>query len=120
MKTCKKCGKTKDTGNFRTFVYKGEYHRRGVCIECDRKVARENFKIYRTLLNDLKINGCSICGYNKCVDALVFHHVMPGTKNFAVNTTRISAPNEKFFKEFHKCMLLCSNCHREIHMEERE
>lgn len=34
------------------------------------------------ILSDLKVNGCSMCGYNECVASLVFHHVNPEIKNF--------------------------------------
>ena len=56
---------------------------------------------------------CMFCGYNKCVAALDFHHLE--SKNFGFSRERITRSWEKIEKELRKCVLVCSNCHREIH-----
>lgn len=56
---------------------------------------------------------CSICGYNKCLAALDFHHINPDEKEFII-TNRIRSW-AKIEKELKKCVLVCSNCHRELH-----
>ena len=72
------------------------------------------------ILHNLKINGCAICGYHKCDSALEFHHVEPKEKSFKLSTILIcSGELEKTIEEFYKCMLLCANCHSEIHDKER-
>jgi len=76
--------------------------------------SRKIYTTRRNMLDDLKINGCSICGYNKCNRALSFHHVIPKEKNFHLISRNMSLSNEKIIDEFHKCILLCANCHREI------
>lgn len=57
---------------------------------------------------------CQKCGYNKCPGAMDFHHTNPEEKDFG-----ISKVNGKSFEsiknELDKCILLCSNCHRELH-----
>jgi len=81
-----------------------------------------NFKAYETtrkillasLMLRLKINGCAICGYDKCMRALHFHHVIPETKNFSLNLEGLHYSNERIANELNKCILLCSNCHNEI------
>lgn len=57
---------------------------------------------------------CQCCGYNKCITALEFHHLDPLKKDFSFgdNTNR-SWQNTK--EELKKCILVCANCHREIH-----
>lgn len=57
---------------------------------------------------------CQCCGYNKCISALEFHHIDPTQKdiNFGSNTNRSW---EVTRKELEKCILVCANCHREIH-----
>lgn len=65
---------------------------------------------------------CSICGYNKCIEALEFHHKNPKEKDKDISRgrgvdTRISF--EKLKKELDKCILVCANCHREQHYEKR-
>ena len=59
---------------------------------------------------------CQVCGYNRCNDALELHHINPEEKDFGFG--RIMAIPKRLIeiiKELKKCILLCSNCHREIH-----
>lgn len=60
---------------------------------------------------------CKMCGYNKCNDALDFHHIDPSNKEFTISQkihkcggTTIDALK----KEADKCILLCRNCHAEV------
>lgn len=57
---------------------------------------------------------CAICGYSKCNQALELHHLDPTQKDFTIgqNTNRAW---EKVVKELPKTILLCANCHREVH-----
>lgn len=57
---------------------------------------------------------CAICGYNKCSSALEFHHLTPDEKDFTL-ATNANIATDKALKEIKKCILVCSNCHREIH-----
>ncbi|MEE3350582.1 MAG: hypothetical protein VZR09_11175 [Candidatus Gastranaerophilaceae bacterium] len=57
---------------------------------------------------------CEICGYDKCITALEFHHLNPDEKEFGIGTNDILS-FEKNKKEVDKCILVCANCHREIH-----
>lgn len=56
---------------------------------------------------------CQICGYNKCITALEFHHINSSLKDFNFHTTNHSW--EKIINECKKCICVCANCHREIH-----
>lgn len=57
---------------------------------------------------------CQCCGYDKCITALEFHHLNPEEKDFSFgNNTNRSWQNTK--EELKKCILVCANCHREIH-----
>lgn len=58
---------------------------------------------------------CQVCGYNKCNDALEFHHIDPSTKSFTISSSNIYKNMNKLKEEVDKCMLVCSNCHKEIH-----
>lgn len=74
-------------------------------------------------LEALKYKGgkCIRCGYDKCPGALVFHHPDPNKKDFAISEKGISYQSlEKIKPELDKCLLVCSNCHSEIHAEEHE
>lgn len=57
---------------------------------------------------------CCICGYNKCLSALEFHHTDPTKKDFSISSNAHIA-FEKALEEVKKCALVCANCHREIH-----
>ena len=61
---------------------------------------------------------CVLCGYNKCIYALEFHH--------RDKTTKVERPTyiimrwkwERVKEELDKCDLVCSNCHKEIEFKE--
>lgn len=57
---------------------------------------------------------CVCCGYNKCNSALELHHLDPSEKEFAISNRVIKAW-EKQKAELPKTVLVCANCHREIH-----
>lgn len=59
---------------------------------------------------------CQRCGYNKCLRALEFHHLDPNEKDFGIST-QLNRDLDDLRKEISKCVLLCSNCHAEIHEE---
>ena len=61
---------------------------------------------------------CEKCGYNKYVGALEFHHLDPTQKDFAIGSKGYTRSWEKVKKELDKCILVCANCHREIHSED--
>lgn len=64
-------------------------------------------------LVDYKGGKCQICGYDRCINALEFHHVNPEEKDFTISGGTKSFDTLK--PEIDKCILVCSNCHREIH-----
>lgn len=59
---------------------------------------------------------CLLCGYNKCNAALELHHIDPESKDPSFSKFRSNpAALEIVAKELTKCILVCANCHREIH-----
>lgn len=76
--------------------------------------------LFQRIMKNLKVNGCAICGYNECNEALDFHHVNPWRKKFKINMTNLYHSNLDMETELNKCMLLCKNCHTEIHAKERD
>ena len=61
---------------------------------------------------------CQICGYKKCIDALEFHHIDESTKKAKPSHVIMRWSWERAKEELDKCMLVCANCHREIHAKE--
>ena len=60
---------------------------------------------------------CQRCGYDKYIGALEFHHKDPTQKDMGIAGS--GKKWETIKEEVEKCMLLCANCHREIHAEIR-
>lgn len=73
----------------------------------------------RLRLREISGGKCQCCGYDKCKEALEFHHVNPSTKDFTIGQLKI-IKWEKLKEEIQKCVLVCANCHREIHYGYRE
>ena len=67
----------------------------------------------KTKLVEYKGGKCQCCGYNRCIRALEFHHLDPSQKDFTISGK--SKSFETLKKEADKCILVCSNCHKEIH-----
>lgn len=70
------------------------------------------------LLDLFEKDGCEICGYNKCIASLEFHHLED--KKFDISNIRIDNFKKlnnilKIISELDKCQLVCSNCHKKIH-----
>lgn len=64
---------------------------------------------------------CQCCGYNKCNDALAFHHIDPNLKDISLGSIRANPTGwTKVVEELRKCILVCHNCHSEIHSGVRE
>ncbi len=60
--------------------------------------------------------SCVICGYNKCHSALVLHHLDPSKKDFELGSIRANPKNwNAIVNELQKCVLVCQNCHCELH-----
>ena len=58
---------------------------------------------------------CAICGYSKCQAALEFHHLDPRVKEGKVADLIGNRSYSRARIEAKKCVLLCANCHREVH-----
>ena len=58
--------------------------------------------------------ACILCGYDRCVGALHFHHLDPDTKEFGISRRGFTRSIQKMREEAAKCVLLCSNCHAEV------
>jgi len=80
----------------------------------DRQKERANFR--KAELVRLLGGECSKCGYHENYSALEFHHVEPSKKSFQLDARHIAnTSKELLMEEVGKCVLLCSNCHKEVH-----
>ncbi len=92
--------------NKRKYSDRAEYLKRAV-VKRRKKV--------RSMAIEYKGGKCEICGYNRCVQALEFHHLSED-KDFGISDKGYTRSWEKVKKEIDKCILVCSNCHRELHI----
>jgi hypothetical protein len=110
------CPKCKNECNISEF-----YNRRGkvggsvYCKKCTTKQVVERTKKLKQQMVEYKGGCCQICGYNKYIGALDFHHLNPSEKDFTIAHMRQYKFDEIVKNELDKCLLVCSNCHREIH-----
>jgi transposase len=83
------------------------------CLKCrSEAVTRRRRKVKRMLVEEAG-GACTVCGYDRCIAALEFHHVEPAGKQFglSVRSARSIASSRA---EAEKCVLLCANCHSEV------
>ena len=79
------------------------------------KAVSKRRKNLREMAIKYKGGKCVICGYNKCNQAFDFHHTS-GDKNFGISEKGMTKSWKKIKGEIDKCVLVCANCHREIHI----
>jgi hypothetical protein len=89
---------------------------RWACKRCvGEAVTRRKQKLKRILVDEAG-GRCAVCGYDRCVINLTFHHVDPATKSFGM-TMAVGRSIDAFRAEARKCVLVCANCHGEIEAE---
>ena len=71
----------------------------------------------RLMAIEYKGGRCSRCGYNRCIEALEFHHLDSSKKDFGISARGYTRSWARVRAEIDKCVLLCSNCHRELHAQ---
>lgn len=106
IKECKHHGKTE-------FVRRvdGRYR----CKKCAVESVQKRRNKLKELAVEYKGGKCQCCGYNKCICALEFHHLNGEEKEFSISANGYTRKWETVKKELDKCILLCSNCHKEVH-----
>lgn len=85
--------------------------RRNYCHSCNVIRSRQRKK---SELVSYKGGKCQVCGYDKYIGNLVFHHTNPSTKKFSI-TSAMEKPMASLKQEADQCVLVCCRCHGEIH-----
>jgi hypothetical protein len=86
-----------------------------ICRKCrSEAVQRKRYKLKHDLI-EYKGGKCEICGYDRCVSALEFHHKNPNEKDFGISAKGYTRSLDINKAEVDKCILVCAVCHREIH-----
>jgi len=84
------------------------------CKKCrSAAVVRRRRKVKATLVQEAG-GACCICGYDRHMRALEFHHLEPSQKRHEMNARGVAVALARLRVEAQKCVLLCSNCHAEV------
>ena len=113
---CVKCGENEPN----PYVVKNGKRKgkeQSYCRKCNSKNTLERQRVMKQKCVDYKGGKCSVCGYDKYIGALDFHHLDPSEKEFAISSIKQTSfdNNPKIKQELDKCILVCKNCHAEIH-----
>ena len=87
---------------------------RSRCRRCRmERVAEWRRRAKRRLVSEAG-GRCRLCGYDRCMAALEFHHLDPSEKSFELSLRGVTRSFEELRQEAAKCALLCANCHAEV------
>lgn len=117
----KKCPKCKEFKNRKTEFYqiKGQLIKvSGLCKHCLVKSNAEKRRVVKQKAVEYLGGCCKICGYNKCIGSLDFHHINRKEKDIDYSLFK-TIFNKRLTDELDKCILLCANCNRELHYNEK-
>ena len=89
-------------------------------VSASRKAAivravKKRRKKVREMAVAYKGGRCCRCGYDRCLDALEFHHLDREKKDFGISAKGYTRSWKAIEQELDKCIMLCANCHRELH-----
>ena len=83
------------------------------CYNCMPDGVQLTRGMFLAKIKESRGGSCVRCGYNKCLKALEFHHINPSQKDFTISNDHFRL--QEAIKESKKCILICSNCHKELH-----
>lgn len=122
---CLDCSPFKDRGRSVRTVYPD-----GDCVDCGRPKKRRGPRC-NTCISRLRRDRvreklylergteCIVCGYGgvEKIRVLEFHHIDAGSKVFNLTSDEVARRAwSEVIKEAEKCIVVCPNCHREIHL----
>jgi hypothetical protein len=112
---CPRCRKYVDTKKF--YQKRGKKNSSTYCKTCTSEQTTERMRNLKSKMIEYKGGCCVRCGYKKYQGALDFHHLDPNEKDFNLSHLRRYSFDDRVKKELDKCILVCANCHREVHNE---
>lgn len=135
QKQCTRCSNTKSLEEFPKDSRRKD-GRYPACNDCKKEIRRQSYikhaksivqkqkekrAKWREWVNQYKIK-CSRCeeSHPACLD---FHHEGDKEEGIAQMINRgmlKDTTKEKVLEEIKKCVVLCSNCHRKLHWEQRQ
>jgi len=89
-------------------------HSKSNCSKCHNLTTTKAGKNNRLFAVEYLGGKCIECSYNKHTCALDIHHLDPSIKDKNFNRMR-GWCKERILNEIKNCVLLCRNCHAEVH-----
>jgi len=89
-----------------------------ICKSCNSERAMKRERDGKKQAVEYMGGCCSVCEYERCIWALEFHHLDPAKKSKTYNRRFTSWSFDRQKKELKNCIIVCANCHREIHSKE--
>lgn len=80
------------------------------------KVKNDKKELRRKILDIKKRHSCVYCGESHPA-CLEFHHI--DKKEGEISNMLSKYTEEEIMAEIDKCLIVCANCHRKIHWEEK-
>lgn len=112
FKICPHCKIEKNESQF--YKRRNDKNLGSYCKDCTKlQVTTRQQKLKQEAV-EYKGGKCLSCNYDKYQGALEFHHLNPNEKEFNISQIK-SFSLADIKEELDKCILLCSNCHKEIH-----
>jgi hypothetical protein len=84
------------------------------CKRCRSEAVSRRRRRVKEILVEEAGGRCCICGYDRNMRALSFHHLDPSNKRHEINAKGVAIALDKLRVEARKCVLVCSNCHAEV------
>lgn len=118
---CSRCGISKPVTDFAKNqrwckLCKHLLYRDGYAPKLKERTKSNRLQLAALMVDTKLTSGCCVCGYNRCARSLHFHHRDPHTKEFGVGDAVARNMSVRRIKqEISKCVVVCSNCHGEIH-----
>lgn len=96
--------------------YLSKFKKNLCCDSCYEKIRKNKRKLLKLMAIKHKGGRCCICGYNKSIQALTFHHINPNNKKFNITNflKQKDLDMDELYKELDKTICVCKNCHSEI------
>lgn len=84
------------------------------CLKCRSEAVSRRRRHVKQMLVAEAGGKCALCGYDRHVGALQFHHLESSQKLFGLAARGATRSLDAARAEAEKCVLLCSNCHAEV------
>lgn len=98
-------------GRSEFIVFAGDRSR---CARCNVEAVTARRRRVKQILVEEAGGACGICGYDRHIQALQFHHRDPSSKRYGLASKGVARSLADARSEVAECVLLCANCHAEV------